>query len=158
MLSDRQILSLGRPATQESQAASGGASPTARGPHCLIGCLMVVQTLPTKPAGLHKLSHCVKAAGEGTLGACWNLPSRPYFLRRSSASLFSSPSVSCCSIRTSEAAYSILVAWYRCLYAPHDRGGRHVQGPTNTASLPMTALRGRASRFLTISAINFSNS
>src|SRR5262245_61172201 len=59
----------------------------------IAGCLMVAQTLPIKPAGLHKLLHCVEAAGEGTLKACWiqPFPSRLYSLRRSSASLFSSP-------------------------------------------------------------------
>ena len=46
-----------------------------------------------KTSGLHKLLHCVGASGESTLRACWNqpFPSRPYSLRRSSASLFSSP-------------------------------------------------------------------
>jgi hypothetical protein len=46
-----------------------------------------------KTSGLHKLLHCVGAPGENTLRACWNqlFPSRPYSLRRLSASLFSSP-------------------------------------------------------------------
>ena len=49
--------------------ASGRPRPRGQGltvakaarPACPIGCIMVVQTLPTKPAGLHKLLHCVEA-------------------------------------------------------------------------------------------------
>jgi hypothetical protein len=46
-----------------------------------------------KTCGLHKLLHCVGKLGARTLRACWNQPfsSRPYSLRRLSASLFSSP-------------------------------------------------------------------
>jgi hypothetical protein len=35
---------------------------------------MVVQTLPTKPAGLHKLLHCVGAQGESMLDSTVSFP------------------------------------------------------------------------------------